>query len=248
MVALQSGENQKNVLMNVLKPDGSRTWIKINSVPIFDNYSLEPTSVVTSFSDVSTIKSQEEMLRAKLDSLREFQAQVETRRRGLEQANQELREAADIDSETGLKSSRCFLERVCGEVALASRKQIPLSILVGEILPNTENIDGIDFSPRSDMLASLGQILRDSCRISDFVARYNTEKFAIIMPYSSNDEAADLAERLLAKIQQSGLMLASIGISEYRAGWLTNEFVEQAEEALFLAKAQGFNTCFSKQR
>ncbi|MEI8283109.1 MAG: PAS domain-containing protein, partial [Armatimonadota bacterium] len=51
MVALRTGERQTDVLMNVLKPNGTRTWIKINSIPLFDSSNSEPIAAVTSFSD-----------------------------------------------------------------------------------------------------------------------------------------------------------------------------------------------------
>ncbi|MCU0647391.1 MAG: ATP-binding protein [Gemmatimonadaceae bacterium] len=55
MVALRTRAPQRNVVMGVHKPDGTLTWISINSMPIpdRDGTSLE---VVTTFHDISPIK------------------------------------------------------------------------------------------------------------------------------------------------------------------------------------------------
>lgn len=251
MVALKTGQIQSNVLMNVLKPDGTRVWIKINSVPVFDDLSMAPSSVVTSFSNVSEIKFEVERLRAKLTKLQESQARVEARRKGLELANQELREAADYDAETGLRSRRYFLERLCAEVSLASRKQVPLSILIGEILPREDSDHESGLAPSQLVLEAVSELLLNTCRISDFTARYEVNKFAIIMVHTSVDEASDFAERLLKDVSDTRGLSAfqvCIGLTEYRIGWLANEFLEQAEESLFRAKINGPNTCVSDLR
>ncbi len=69
----------------------------MNSTPIFDGLHDSPVSVVTSLSDITALKFEEVRLRDELKSLQTTQAQIEARRRGLELANQELRDAADTD-------------------------------------------------------------------------------------------------------------------------------------------------------
>jgi PAS domain S-box-containing protein len=51
MVALRTGEPQRNVVMGVQKPDGTRTWLAINAQPI--GPTQQPTAVVTSFVDIT---------------------------------------------------------------------------------------------------------------------------------------------------------------------------------------------------
>ncbi|TDB68864.1 PAS domain S-box protein [Arundinibacter roseus] len=63
MVSLGTGLPQRNVVMGVYKPDGDLTWISINSEPIFDNNSAIPTAVITSFNDITELKSIEQSLK-----------------------------------------------------------------------------------------------------------------------------------------------------------------------------------------
>ena len=53
MVTLATGEPCANVIMGVHKPDGSLTWISINSQPLFHGGPDRPRAVVTSFSDIT---------------------------------------------------------------------------------------------------------------------------------------------------------------------------------------------------
>ncbi len=62
MVALEMGQPQRDVIMGLRSDNGSITWISINSVPIFADGNTQPTSVVTSFSDITARKLAQEVL------------------------------------------------------------------------------------------------------------------------------------------------------------------------------------------
>ena len=62
MITLRSGQPQSNVCMGLRKPDGSTTWILINSEPIFHAGIAQPHSVVTTFADITERKRLEEQL------------------------------------------------------------------------------------------------------------------------------------------------------------------------------------------
>lgn len=63
MVTLRTGEPCSNVVMGIHKPDGSLTWISINSQPLWTENEVLPYAVVTSFSDITAAKQAEEALR-----------------------------------------------------------------------------------------------------------------------------------------------------------------------------------------
>lgn len=63
MMALATGAPQHDVIMGLRSDTGSITWISINSIPIFTDGKAEPTSVVTSFSDITARKQAQEVLR-----------------------------------------------------------------------------------------------------------------------------------------------------------------------------------------
>ncbi|MCT7983503.1 PAS domain S-box protein [Laspinema sp. A4] len=63
MVTLATGEPCTNVVMGVHKPDGSLTWISINSQPLFHWGEDRPRAVVASFSDITDRFEVQQVLR-----------------------------------------------------------------------------------------------------------------------------------------------------------------------------------------
>jgi len=63
MVTLRTGKPQSNVIMGIHKPDGSLTWISINSQPLIHPGETQAYAVVTSFSDITKRREAEEKLR-----------------------------------------------------------------------------------------------------------------------------------------------------------------------------------------
>ncbi|MGB6017328.1 MAG: PAS domain S-box protein [Nodosilinea sp.] len=57
MITLRTGEPQSNVVMGVNKPDGTLTWISINTRPLFHPKDDTPFAVVASFFDITDRKS-----------------------------------------------------------------------------------------------------------------------------------------------------------------------------------------------
>ncbi|WP_353572378.1 PAS domain S-box protein [Candidatus Albibeggiatoa sp. nov. BB20] len=60
---LRTGEPYSDVMMGVVKPDGSIVWIRINSYPLWRDDVTTPYAVVISFADMSAYKEMEQALR-----------------------------------------------------------------------------------------------------------------------------------------------------------------------------------------
>ena len=249
-VALRTGKPQNNVLMSVAKLDGTRSLIKINAIPIFDANSSTPISVVSSFSDISSIFEEKEYLEIQLKALLDNQNRIEANRRRLELANQELRDSAEIDPLTKLKNRRSFFERLNIEISQASRHQSHLSMIIVDIAqPKTVN-ESNDAESLDEFLIQLSKMLKETSRMSDFLARYRSDELVMILPSTALHEAKAYADRLIGLIQNIELehpFSVCIGVAEFRMGTLQNDFIEQAEEALFRAKALGSFCCYSAE-
>lgn len=63
MVTLKTGKPQQRVVMGMRTNKGKMKWITINSEPVFRNGEKKPSSVVTSFSDITHQKNTEKKLR-----------------------------------------------------------------------------------------------------------------------------------------------------------------------------------------
>jgi PAS domain S-box-containing protein len=95
MVTLRTGEPQTNVVMGVCKPDGSLTWISINSRPLWQPNDPKPFAVVASFFDITDRK------RAEAERAQLIQAQAARVKAEAEQ----FRSAFLVDISTVLTSS-----------------------------------------------------------------------------------------------------------------------------------------------
>jgi diguanylate cyclase (GGDEF)-like protein/PAS domain S-box-containing protein len=84
MVTLRTGESVFGVIMGLYKPDGSLTWISINSQPLFYPNQLLPYAVVTSFADITALKQNEAILRQQAEREQMIHAIAQTIRQSLD--------------------------------------------------------------------------------------------------------------------------------------------------------------------
>ena len=80
MLTLRSGQPQSNVIMGIVKPDGSLTWVSVNTEPVFMPGEDDPYAVVISLFDITEQKIAEAALR---DNEARLQAIVETAAEGI---------------------------------------------------------------------------------------------------------------------------------------------------------------------
>src|SRR5262249_16867305 len=69
LVTLRTGQPCRNVVMGVHKPDGTLTWITVNSQPLFQADGQMLAGVVASFEDITDRKRTEELLRQTVERL-----------------------------------------------------------------------------------------------------------------------------------------------------------------------------------
>jgi diguanylate cyclase (GGDEF)-like protein len=153
-----------------------------------------------------------------------------------------------VDELTGLANRRQAEESLDEELARASR----LGGHVGFILADLDDFKQINDRyghPTGDaVLAAFAETLRQATREIDLPARWGGEEFAIVLPGTDVDGAAEAAERMraeLAAIQlpaPSGELLsvtASFGAAAAAAGGSRDDLVELADSALYRAKRLG---------
>ena len=101
-------------------------------------------------------------------------------------------------------------------------------------------------------LAKVADIMKTSVRSPvDLVARYGGEEFVIVLPASSVDQAAQVAERVQANLRETALphaasdvsetVTVSMGITLSKGGDSASGIIARADEALYRAKQQGRN-------
>lgn len=102
-------------------------------------------------------------------------------------------------------------------------------------------------------LKHFANILKENLRKSDLVFRIGGEEFLILLPNTTLEEAAKIAESLRAKLELTPLiydgktikLTASFGVAQLKDEQTLNQLIEEADKKLYTAKREGRNRVVS---
>jgi diguanylate cyclase (GGDEF)-like protein len=97
-----------------------------------------------------------------------------------------------------------------------------------------------------EALKLVASIIRDTLRGADVAARVGGEEFSILLPQTTNDEAATIAERLRSNVDTASFpnrkVTVSIGVASCSSELCTTDgIVNASDKALYAAKNTGRN-------
>ncbi len=156
-------------------------------------------------------------------------------------------EQAITDGLTGLKTHRYFMEAVEREWRRSTRSGQEFSIIMLDMDQFKEVNDRHGHLQGDRVLRAVANVLSDSVRQSNVVARYGGDEFAILMPEATTAQAEAFAERMRANIENDPLLrthgvTASIGIGTFpEHGPTVEEILRVADAGMYLAKYQDGN-------
>lgn len=164
----------------------------------------------------------------------------------------ELARLARTDSLTDLANRRHFTELVEKELSRSQRYGGELSLLMVDIDYFKRINDTHGHGAGDEVLQQLAELFRLELRNIDIVGRLGGEEFAIVLAQTDGEQAAEVAERLRATIEQHGVLLScgvllhytvSLGVTTLSGADDTVErLLKRADDALYAAKHDGRNT------
>lgn len=159
-----------------------------------------------------------------------------------------LTELSRIDSLTGLFLRRYFLELAQNEFDLYARKKQPFSILMLDLDFFKRVNDQFGHACGDKVLICFAQLMKESLRKTDVVARWGGEEFIVLLPNTRLKEAVEIAKLINMHTRNKKMacetntitITVSIGVIE-----MHDEFehlqtmITQADELLYQAKNNG---------
>jgi diguanylate cyclase (GGDEF)-like protein len=177
---------------------------------------------------------------------------VEDRTAELKQANQHLLRLSSMDGLTGIANRRTFDQTLEREWNQMLRTGAPLSLVLLDIDYFKLLNDELGHLHGDESLILLASELQGvSKRKTDLVARFGGEEFAMILPATDRQGAAEMAENTRLSVARLGIrhprspigtnVTVSLGLATATPGSFPNasELVAAADKALYLAKHRG---------
>ena len=192
---------------------------------------------------------------ARIRQLEERLRELEEENLQLTAANRALSELSSRDALTGLYNRWYVIEKIDREINRSLRHGSPMSLLMIDIDHFKQINDAFGHLVGDEVLRSVGQVLKESCRIYDVPGRYGGEEFCVLLPETRIGNTASVAERIRGRLANSEMhcgdrsfvVTASIGISGLDDLRLTERslspttLIDRADRALYLAKSHGRN-------
>jgi diguanylate cyclase (GGDEF)-like protein/PAS domain S-box-containing protein len=219
---LRTGQPSRGVILGVDMRDHGLRWMMCNAEPLQLPGEDHPSAVVTSFADITDLRSTQESLRT-------------------------TEERALHDELTGLPNRALLLNHLESALNRARRHGSIVALLFLDLDDFKAVNDSLGHLAGDEFLVHVGQRLVNSLRVSDTAARIGGDEFVVVCEdLDDPGEAGRLAERiqqvLAMEIPLRGRPVsapASIGVALSRPDSTPETLLRDADAAMYVAKRGG---------
>ncbi len=167
-------------------------------------------------------------------------------RAGLKLKAGEFEQLSVTDALTGLLNRRYLEERLTEEIKRSNRHGFPMSFMMIDVDEFKSYNDNFGHTEGDKALQLVGGCLKETLRGADVAARYGGEEFSILLPQTSSEEAATIAERIRERVEKTCFpgrqVTISIGIASCSLSLNSSrDLISAADKALYEAKRRGRN-------
>lgn len=204
---------------------------------------------------IVTKSTEESLIPVEIEYMEQLAAQTSTT---INRANvyAEILKHATLDALTGFYNRRQMEERIKQETSSAKRKHTPLCGIMIDIDYFKHVNDTYGHAAGDFILKTTAKIIRSHLREYDIASRYGGEEFSIILPFTKEDEAVMVAERLRKAVANKVINIEhvnkkndtktiqitiSLGIYSFKKTDSSEDLLMNADKALYEAKESGRN-------
>ncbi|MBP7585014.1 MAG: GGDEF domain-containing protein [Spirochaetes bacterium] len=154
------------------------------------------------------------------------------------------------DGLTGLYSHAIIHAELEKEFQTALRYDLDLSVIFIDIDDFKGYNDSYGHIAGDRVLVMVGRVLTENLRMTDKIGRYGGEEFLIVLPHTSLENAAMIAEKLRASIEEESAsageltrgVTVSVGVSEIGEDTKDgHDLINDADIRMYRAKKEGKN-------
>lgn len=197
--------------------------------------------------NIELIKAAEKLT----DANGHLRSEIRERKRieaALQESENRYRELSIIDDLTGLYNFRHFYFQLRIELDRSNRYDQPLTLLMLDLDDFKVFNDTYGHVEGDQVLRRLGQVARRCIRETDFAYRYGGEEFAVILPVTTKENGAIIAERIRTEFRQEVFspmpgqdvsVTVSIGLAQYRPKEDLKIFVHRVDQFMYRGKRDG---------
>lgn len=163
------------------------------------------------------------------------------------------------DELTGLVNRRGYEKALEMEFQYAKKENSPLSIIMIDVDQFKSFNDEYGHLAGDECLKKVSNVLKKIvCRATDIITRYGGEEFVLILPNTKLEQADIVGKRIIAEFKAQAhphekstiqnYLTVSGGIAQLLTETEPKELIQQADEALYLAKQSGRNRILFKPK
>lgn len=236
-LAIRENAPQIGALLTMNSTPHHRCTFVVNATPVL-GADGKPRGAMATFDDVTSIEEKNQQLEEMLQSLK-------TSFEDVRQKNMELKVLAARDPLTGCLNRRSLFDAFVVEWQTAAAQGSFLSCVMIDVDHFKSINDDFGHAAGDEVLRELSAALLEGVRKTDFVGRYGGEEFCLLLPRTSLQAAAAIAEKLRVRVAEACIsrkVTASFGVSSTEGGaHHPQELLEEADRAMYLSKKTGRN-------
>lgn len=158
----------------------------------------------------------------------------------------EFEQLSVTDPLTGLLNRRYMVQRLAEEVKRSNRHGYPMAFVMLDVDHFKSYNDTFGHPAGDEALKIVASVIRETLRDADVAVRFGGEEFAILLPQTTDSEAANIANRVRQNVAATEFphrtVTISVGVASCSSEVCAQmDMISAADQALYRAKAEGRN-------